>query len=197
MKKIGIYGGRFSPPHNGHIAAAKAFIDALALDELIVLPSGKLPRKESGAPIENQHRLAMTRLAFGTLPQAVISDYEITKQDYAYTAETLEHFASQGKLFFLCGEDRFQSLPHWYQAETILSLATVVVAYRKEDARYTIQNTIQDIKNRYHAEILLLNNPVFPLSSTEIREAIAKKESLNHQLPASVEEYIHAHKLYR
>ena len=42
---IGIYGGTFDPPHRGHIAAAKAAMEALHLDRLLLIPDAVPPHK--------------------------------------------------------------------------------------------------------------------------------------------------------
>ena len=64
MIRIGIYGGTFSPPHNGHIAAAKAFMEQMWLDFLYVIPTATPPHKEMDVPVDAKHRLEMCRLAF-------------------------------------------------------------------------------------------------------------------------------------
>ena len=59
--KIGIYGGTFNPPHLGHLAAARAAVDALDLDRLLLMPAAAPPHKElpAGSPPADD-RLAMT-----------------------------------------------------------------------------------------------------------------------------------------
>ncbi|MDE6108208.1 MAG: adenylyltransferase/cytidyltransferase family protein, partial [Oscillospiraceae bacterium] len=43
--KIGIYGGTFNPPHLGHLRSAKAAVEALGLDKLVLMPAGTPPHK--------------------------------------------------------------------------------------------------------------------------------------------------------
>ena len=38
--KIGIYGGTFNPPHRGNMAAARAAMETLKLDRLLLIPAG-------------------------------------------------------------------------------------------------------------------------------------------------------------
>ena len=67
--KIGIYGGTFDPPHIGHIAAAKAAMETLALDRLLLVPTFIPPHKAlpAGAASPAQRR-DMAVLATATMP---------------------------------------------------------------------------------------------------------------------------------
>ena len=49
---IGIYGGTFDPPHIGHVTAARAAMEVLGLDKLVLVPDAQPPHKalpEGGA----------------------------------------------------------------------------------------------------------------------------------------------------
>ena len=45
MLRVGIYGGTFAPIHNGHVAAAKAFMEQMKLDYLFIIPAYLPPHK--------------------------------------------------------------------------------------------------------------------------------------------------------
>lgn len=194
--KIGIYGGSFSPPHYGHIGAARAFAEEMALDELLVMPSGKSPHKTASHPVDPADRLAMARLAFADIPCVTVSDWEIRQEGLSYTAKTLAHFSSRGELYFLCGTDMFLTLAHWYHPEIIFEKAAIVLARREKEDDEAIEKAAAHYREAFSARLYFLKNPVLPLSSTEVRTAIAKGKGLADYLPPSVEEYIYAHKLY-
>ena len=91
--KIGVYGGTFNPPHLGHLAAARAAVEELGLDKLILVPDAMPPHKElpknTPAP---EHRLAMTeKLADALLmPERVqVSRLELDRGGRSYTSDTL------------------------------------------------------------------------------------------------------------
>ena len=42
---IGIYGGTFDPPHIGHVTAARAAMEVLGLDKLVLVPDAQPPHK--------------------------------------------------------------------------------------------------------------------------------------------------------
>lgn len=197
MKRIGIYGGSFSPPHNGHVAACKHFIEALSLDTLLVMPTYVSPHKQNKNVVSADHRLAMTRLAFADLPSVTVSDYECNKGGVSYTADTLAHFAKEGELFFLCGTDMFLSLQEWYHTEVIFQNATIVVVNREHGCEDAIQSACKRYQEDYEGvRVVVLANEVLPLSSTQIRNAIAKGENVSSMIPHAVEVYIREHSLY-
>ena len=77
MKKVGIYGGTFNPPHIGHISAARHFKDCLSLDKLIIMPSFIPPHKNYLGNETAFDRKEMCELAFGEIEGVEISDFEI------------------------------------------------------------------------------------------------------------------------
>lgn len=49
VEKLGIYGGTFSPIHNGHIRAAEKFLSDIDLDRLLIMPAAIPPHKAADA----------------------------------------------------------------------------------------------------------------------------------------------------
>lgn len=198
--RLGIYGGTFSPPHLGHVLAAKAFMREIALDRLLIIPTAIPPHKEADGFLTDEHRLALTRLAFSDVKGAEVSDLELRRGGKSYSYLTLRELsAPDRKIFFLCGTDMLLSLDRWMNAEEVMRLATFVVISRESDAdvHARVLRKKDELSRSYGAEILLLGAPAFPASSTEIRKAIADRESIAEMVPASVDEYIQKWNLYR
>ncbi len=196
MKKIGIYGGSFSPPHNGHISAAKQFMDALSLDELLIMPSHISPHKVTDPTLTSRHRYDMAKIAFKDLPRVTVSDYEIQKGDISYTANTLSHFAKEGELYFLCGTDMFLTLSRWYRPDIIFQNATIVLASRETGKEQEIIAAKKAYETDFGARIIILNNEVLEISSTEVRQALKQGSDVSRYLSQDVEVYIREHNLY-
>ena len=95
--KIGIYGGTFDPPHLGHMEAAKAALDQLGLDRLLIIPDREPPHKDLAAEAATpQQRLDMAALmADGLGPRAEASDLELRREGKSYTADTVEELADK------------------------------------------------------------------------------------------------------
>lgn len=194
MKKLGIFGGTFSPPHIGHIQAAGFFLKECKLDELLIMPAFIPPHKQSVQGDRPEERLALTRAAFEKLSDRIhVSDFEIVKAGVSYTAETLAHYASdETELYFLCGTDMFLSLDTWYHPERIFALATVVCALRYEDEtdRVKVKEKAREFKKKYGAKTKILRGRPVTISSTAIREALGRGEDVSAWVTPEVQALI-------
>jgi nicotinate-nucleotide adenylyltransferase len=134
VKRIGIYGGAFNPPHLGHIHAAQYALSALELDALLVIPSHISPGKETQEPVTTpKQRLEMANLAFGKLPGVKVLDLELDRGGVSYTVDTLEQLRKQyprEELILLMGTDMFLSFSTWREPERILQNASIGVFCR-------------------------------------------------------------------
>ncbi len=201
--KTGIFGGTFSPPHIGHISAAKAFLSEIKLDTLLIMPTFIPPHKEMHK-IDPSHRLNMTRLAFsgeeGFDNSVIVSDFELKKEGVSYTFETLEHFcAPDTKLYFLCGTDMFLTLGEWKNPSRIFELSTIVLALREditEEIHRQIAKAKKYFEEKYSAEIIILENSPIEISSSELRDAFASGSDACEYLTSAVYDYIKENKLY-
>lgn len=198
MLEIGIYGGTFAPPHKGHVHAAEAFVSELSLDALYIIPTAIPPHKTLDYQDNPVDRLNMSKLAFGHIRNVTVSDYEILKSGKSYTYKTLQNFQSLGHLTFLCGTDMFLTLESWKFPERIFSLARIAVMPRESDKKDLddIKKSAERYTLKYGAETVLLRTSALPLSSTSIREAVRRGDSISSYVSESVEKYIYGNGLY-
>lgn len=198
MEKLGLYGGTFAPPHYGHIHAVKAFLDAIPVDRLLVMPAFLPPHKVKAAGDTPAVRLEMCRAAFGGMPGVEVSDYEIRKADVSYTVQTLQHLTcADREIYLLCGTDMFLTLEKWYRAEEIFRLAHIVCVSRTDDRAEEIRQASEKYKSGYGADCILLEAKPLVLSSTEIRDAVREGRALADFVPPAVEAILHRDGLYR
>jgi nicotinate-nucleotide adenylyltransferase len=195
MEKIGIYGGTFDPPHVGHLRAAKAAIDSLRLDKLLLIPASCSPHKTPGET-DPSHRLEMLTMAAGERME--VWDLELQRGGVSYTVDTLHQLRTQypdAELHLCMGSDAFESLESWKDAQTIFSLAQICVfsrGGRKESRKLAEQKAHLE---QLGAKVSLVDNPVTAISSSNLRRLLAfgcGKEFL----PEGLEEYIRRNGLY-
>ncbi|MCL2222337.1 MAG: bis(5'-nucleosyl)-tetraphosphatase (symmetrical) YqeK [Oscillospiraceae bacterium] len=171
--RIGIFGGSFNPPHNGHVQAANVAISSNKLDLLIVVPTGTPPHKKlpenSPSP---EMRLEMTKNAFSELKNTIISDAEILSTEPCYTIDTVNSIKSEypgSEMFLLLGDDMHDSLlsHKWKDSKKLLRLVTPI----------------------------LLPRHVIDISSTELREMLPNREGTSY-ISDDNYSYIIKHRLY-
>jgi nicotinate-nucleotide adenylyltransferase len=188
--KLGIYGGAFDPPHNAHVALARVAVGQLMLDELRIFPTGQAwhrAEKLSGAA----HRLAMARLAFESLPQAVVDDRELHRAGPTYTIDTLRELrreAPAAELFLVMGEDQARAFTSWHEWAEIARIASLCVAHRGPSAA---QPQVPG------ATMVTLQLPNMPVSATEIRDRVQRGEDVSSLVPPAVARYIASQHLYQ
>ena len=198
MEKIGLYGGTFAPPHLGHVHAARAFLRAIPVDRLLVMPTFQPPHKVKASGDTPEVRLEMCRAAFGNIPGVEVSDYEITKADVSYTVQTLRYLTAENReIYMLCGTDMFLTLEKWYQAEEIFRLAKIVCMSRTMEKKQEIAETHARYRQKFGQDCILLKENPLEVSSTKIREAIRKGQSLAAYVPAEVEAILRRDGLYK
>ena len=192
--KIGIYGGTFNPPHLGHLTAARAVFELLNLDQLLLVPAGMPPHKElpAGSPTPEQ-RLEMSRLAgeqLGLGDRVRTLDIEVYRQGKSFTADTLAQLKAQhpeDELWLLMGTDMFLTLQAWHEPGKILSLAGIAAFGRtEEDTEELFSAQREYLYQTYpQARLFTLTIPgVIDVSSTELREKLAKGEGASLLAPA-------------
>ncbi len=183
--RIGLYGGMFDPVHFGHLHVAKEAAERLSLDKVLFIPASVPPHKKNGCFADSTHRLSMLSLALSD-PRFSVSDYEITKAGTSYSYLTAEHFRAQfpcDELFFLIGDEAYALLHTWKNPDRIRACAQFAVVTREgtpppKDALY-------------------IPIPKVEISSTMVREKLAKGEGAEGLLPENVIEYIRKNGLYK
>ncbi len=199
-RRVGIFGGTFSPPHIGHIAAARAFIDKMHLDYLYVIPTATPPHKEMEVAVSAADRLRMCELAFSGMDGVIVSDIEIRRGGRSYTVDTLREFSAPDvRLFLLCGTDMILTLDSWYQAEEIFKLCYPVYIRRENDPiiEKKLLLKLAEYKEKYSAIVRRLPSPAVEISSTAVRRAIAYGGDASGVLTDEVSAYIAERGLYR
>lgn len=197
MARIGIFGGAFNPVHNGHLALAENYLDALSLDRIIFIPTSIPPHKSAEHLIAGEDRMNMLRLAIKGKDNFEVSDIEFKRQGKSYSVDTLtelKKFYHSDELYLIVGSDQFFYFQKWYKADEILKMATVVTAAR-ENNEY---NLLNDFKSHYEnmKNTVISNFNVISVSSSQVRERVNSAQSIDDLVPSAVAEYIRDKKLY-
>ena len=172
---IGLYGGSFDPPHNGHVALARAALELFPLDRLVVLVSERPGHKPPQAPAEA--RLRMTRAAF--------PDLDVELDAYPRTVDMLRARKWDDPILFI-GGDELEAFSSWKEPEAVLELARLGVATRPGHSAQTEE-----------ARIELFEMPQLDVSSSEVRRRIAAGQPIDDLVPPAVAALIAELGVYR
>ena len=198
--RIGIFGGTFAPVHNGHVEAAKAFMEQMKLDYLYIMPACLPPHKQIDPSDDPIYRLKMCELAFEDTDGVIISDCEIKRGGRSFTYDTLKEFARPDvRLFLMCGTDMVLTFDQWYKFEEIFKLCYPVYVRRENDPIMTkrIVDKITEYYEKYGVMFRRIVTEPIELSSTQIRKRVAEGKSISGLVPQKVESFILENGLYR
>ena len=187
MKKIGILGGTFNPPHIGHLMIANEIRHALGLDEVRLMPTALPPHKEASGYATAEQRLHMVELAVAGFEGLVASSFEVERGGISYTYDTIKALTKlepDTEFYFIIGGDMIDMLTDWYRIEDLMNLITFVgVRRRHSEGVSTFPVELVDIPEVY-------------LSSTLLRRRFLEGGPVSLLTPLAVETFIREEALY-
>lgn len=194
--KVGVFGGTFDPVHLAHIHCAIQALDALNLDEVIFVPAGIPSFKRDRELAASTHRLKMCELAVSCHPEFKVSDIEVKREGISYSIDTIEELLfgdyENAELFFIIGSDAFLTLPEWRRAADLAQLVDFAVLMRENDD----DRNVIEVAGKMNAKVHLIDCERLDISSSQVRDALKRRESVSEYLPESVSEYIRKENLY-
>ncbi|MDP4087656.1 MAG: nicotinate-nucleotide adenylyltransferase [Bacillota bacterium] len=200
MKK-GIFGGTFDPIHIGHMYIANEALWSLGLDSIIFMPSGNPPHKKGKGITDAGLRYDMVSTAIRGNKSFEISDYEINKNGYSYTFETLEYFndleGNNTEWYFITGCDCLFDLHGWKNVDRIMNSCTLVVFNRPGYSKEDIYIQKKKVEHLYKSSIVFMDVLLLDISSTYIRSCIREEKDVSFFLPEGVKECIARFGLYK
>jgi nicotinate-nucleotide adenylyltransferase len=180
----GLLGGAFDPPHVGHVALADAAERQLGLSELVIVVVADPGHKAVHCPVET--RVALARAAFPGRPVEV--------DHHARTVDMLREGPWRDPVF-LIGADEFADFPTWKDPDAVLELARLGVASRPGYPRERLETVLRGLKQP--DRVLFFEIEPVPVSSSEIREKVARGEPIDGLVPVAVAAEIAGRDLYR
>jgi nicotinate-nucleotide adenylyltransferase len=184
-RRIGVLGGRFDPPHIGHLMIAQEAWWRLGLDELVFVPVGA-PADRPAPRFPADLRVAMVEGAIDEHPGWRCSRTEVDRPGPSYTAETLAEIAHahrDAEVWFIMGADRLAGFPQWHDPARILSFARLAVVSRDGVDPSDLAATAAAVAP---GRVDILTAPEVDVSATMIRERLAAGAPVDYLVPEAV-----------
>ena len=176
---IGLLGGSFDPPHNGHVALAYAAVEQLPIDRLVVLVAER-PGHREPPTVDADTRLKLVRAAF--------PDADVELETHPFTVDAVRGSRFDDAVFIL-GADQAGAFGTWKEPEEVLKHVKLGVGTR---AGYP-----QPVLNRFGDRVLWFELDSPNVSSSEVRRRVAAGETIDDLVPPAVERLIEELELYR
>ncbi len=199
MARIGLLGGTFNPPHVGHLVCAMEARDQLGLDVVRLVPTGVPPHKTVAADPGAETRLELCLAAAAGDPGLEVSRVELDRPGPSYTADTLRDLHDEhpeADLTFIVGGDQARGLRGWREPARVLALARLAVAEREGVRRADVLEALSGLAGA-DGRVDLFDMPRLDVSSSMIRDRVARGRPIRHLVPDAVAERIRSLGLYR
>jgi nicotinate-nucleotide adenylyltransferase len=185
LKKIGIFGGTFDPIHHGHLILGRDALEQLRLDSVLFIPAALSPHKMESLPAASDVRVEMIRAAIKGEPHFCLDTLELERPAPSYAVDTIEALRIRepaAQFVYLIGEDNVARLSTWHRFPELSQMVQFAVLDRTGLKTEHPYPTI-----RRHIDI----------SATDIRNRVARGQSIRYLVPPAVEEIIRQRQLYR
>jgi len=190
LRRVGLFGGTFDPPHVGHLVTAVNVRHALDLDVVIMMVANVPWQKEGSRAITPAPaRLAMVEAAVRDVPGLVPGRQEIDHGGPSYTADTLAVLGQQlpnAEFFTVIGDDAAAGLRTWTRWEEVVDRSRLVVVDRPGE-HVDVDSAIDWIR---------VEVPRLEVSSTDLRARFTDGRPLDYLVTTPVLDVIRSHGLY-
>ncbi len=186
-KQVGILGGNFNPVHNAHLVVADQVRQQLGLDKVLLMPEYKPPHVDAKGTIAEHHRLKMLELAIEGIEGLEIEMIELERKGISYTYDTmilLNERDPDTDYYFIIGADMVDYLPKWHRIDELVEIVQFVGVQRP---RYKAGTSYP---------VIWVDVPLMDISSSMVRDFLAKGRTPNFMLPKPVLDYIKKEGLY-
>ncbi len=216
--KVAVFGGTFNPLHIGHAMLADTIVRELGYDKVLFVPTYQPPHKEISKIVKAEDRLAMVK-AFCESEGGghfELEPCEVERGGVSYTSDTLEYLTKKyegklsQKLAFVMGDEVAAEFSKWRNPQKVSDLADLIIVHRYPDVKamesslyenkptgdYKGDFSVKFDQKNFAYPFIYIENPMLPVSSTDIRRRISEGKSFRYLVPPAVFDYIIEKNLY-
>lgn len=183
-QKTGIFSGSFNPIHIGHLALANYLCEFEGLDELWFMVTPHNPLKEQADLWQDDLRLKLVQLSTEGYAKFQASDFEFHLPRPSYTIDTLDKLKAtypDREFTLIIGSDNWMLFHKWREPERIIAENKLLIYPRPG---------FEINKDELPETVRLVHSPIFDISSTFIRQALAAGKEMRYFLHPAAGEYL-------
>lgn len=211
--KLGLLGGTFNPIHLAHLRIAEEARGAAGLDQVLFIPAADPPHKPLAGDVAFELRAAMVLQAIADNPSFGFTDLEARRGGKSYTVDTLTSLRIErpdDELYFIIGSDSFLELGLWHRYADIFCLSSLIVVERPEkmitDPLQQLPVAVHDqfvqesgnlLRHNSGTSIRFVTGTRLDISSSQLRERVARQQSIRYLVPPAIEAFITQKGLYQ
>lgn len=187
MKRVGILGGTFDPPHIGHLIIANEVLYAKGLDEIWFMPNHEPPHKIKTGSVLNEQRVQMLKLAIKGNDKFLIQTIELNREGKSYTVDTIKVLTQEYPdidFYFIVGADMVEYLPKWHKIDELMQMVKFISVNRPN---YQVETSF---------DVEYVEVPDVNISSNLIRNRMESGKTISFLVNDEVERYIKENHLY-
>lgn len=195
---VGVFGGTFDPVHIGHLIVAEEARVRLKLSVVLFVPAGQPWRKIDHVITPALDRVEMVRRSITNNPYFKLSTVEVDRPGPSYTVDTIASLRDElgaQSFFFILGWDSLAGLPLWKQPGKLVQLCQLVAVPRLGLNLPDLSSLASSVPGLMD-KVTRLDAPIIGVSSSEIRQRVARGLSIHYLVPDEVEKYIKQNGLY-
>lgn len=211
---IGILGGTFNPIHFGHLRMAEELAEGLGLNQVRFIPSANPPHKDRPL-ISAQQRAAMVALAIQQNQAFMLDTRELARDGASYTIDTLtslrDELGNEISITLFMGSDAFTHFDTWHRWQEIIEHCHIALVQRPHlsSEKHRLSKTLETFLHNHYSEnseelqhspsgiVTMRQITALDISSTDIRHALKRGNSVRYLMPDNVIDYIDQQHLYR
>jgi len=202
-RKIALFGGTFDPIHLGHTGIAVEAVKHIGAEKIVFVPAKRSPLKGFSPCASDEDRFAMIALAIAGNKNFELSDYELKRPEPSYTLQTVRQFqadyGSETSIYWLIGADSIDDLPHWYRIVELIDECNISAMYRAgcKPPDFSKFEAIWGPERVEKLQRNVIQTSLIGISSTEIRDRLARGLDVTDMLHPAVADYIRKRGLYQ
>jgi nicotinate-nucleotide adenylyltransferase len=196
--RLGIFGGTFDPPHNGHLILAGEALKQFELAHVHWVLTPDPPHKLGQRITRLIHRLDMVKAGINGSPNFSLSLVDVERPSPHFAIDTIKIMGKKYpgvELIYIIGADSLENLPQWHRPEELVGACQTLAVMLRAGTFIDMDHLEKQIKG-IKAKVKFFDTPTIEISASQIRKRIRNKKAFRKYVTLPVFEIIVDRGLY-